>query len=253
MASPSWRARPPLSTVNSTPLLPLSKAEREWQRQKNTEGAHNPAIDAIMEMTGLEEVKAQVLRIKAKIDTTQRQGASLKDERFNVVLRGNPGTGKTTVARHYAKFLASVGIVPGDSFIEMTGSRLAHDGVRDIKEQIEEMRDEGGGAIFVDEAYQLTEGHNFCGGPVLDFLLGEMEKSAGEIVFIFAGYSKQMEKFFEHNPGLSSRVPYSLQFKDYTDLELLYMFGKLILKKYNGQMKVEGGMFGLYMRIAIRR
>lgn len=58
------------------------------------EGASNAHIDAIMEMTGLEEVKAQVLRIKAKIDVSQRQGTSVTDERFNVVLQGNPGTGE---------------------------------------------------------------------------------------------------------------------------------------------------------------
>lgn len=80
-----------------------------------------------------------------------------------------------------------------------------------------------------------------------------MDKTVGQIVFIFAGYNRQMEKFFEHNPGLPSRVPYSLQFSDYTDLEFLHMLDKLITKKYNKQMKVEGGTGGLYTRIAVRR
>ena len=111
----------------------------------------------------------------------------------------------------------------------------------------------GGGAIFVDEAYQLTGEHNFSGGQVLDFLLAEMENNVGKIVFILAGYNKQMEKLFEHNPGLTSRVPYSLQFSDYTDAELLHMLDKLVTKKYTSRMKVERGMFGLYMRIAVRR
>ena len=111
----------------------------------------------------------------------------------------------------------------------------------------------GGGAIFIDEAYQLTGEHNFSGGQVLDFLLAEMENNVGKIVFILAGYNKQMEKFFEHNPGLTSRVPYSLQFTDYEDPELLLMLDKLIKKKYKDQMKVEGGMYGLYMRVAVRR
>ena len=85
---------PRLSTENNDPPpLPLSKSEQEWQRQKDIEGADNEHIDAIMAMTGLEKVKEQVLRIKAKIDTSQRQGTSVKDERFNVSLLGNPGTG----------------------------------------------------------------------------------------------------------------------------------------------------------------
>ncbi|KZT74563.1 P-loop containing nucleoside triphosphate hydrolase protein [Daedalea quercina L-15889] len=247
-------ATPRLSTENRTPPpLPPSAAEKEWQRQKDIEGADNPSIDAIMEMTGLEKVKLQVLKIKAKIDTTRRQGTSVNEERFNIALLGNPGTGKTTVARHYAKFLASVDILPSDQFLETTGARLANDGVPGIKKQLENMLNAGGGTIFIDEAYQLTGEHNFSGSQVLDFLLAEMENNVGKIVFILAGYNKQMEKFFEHNPGLPSRVPYSLQFTDYEDPELMLMLDKRIKKKYQGRMKVEGGMYGLYVRVAVRR
>jgi hypothetical protein len=71
-----------------------SPSEEEWQRQKDMENANNDAIDTLMNMIGLENVKSQVLRIKAKIDTTQRQGVDMKDERFNAVFLGNPGTGK---------------------------------------------------------------------------------------------------------------------------------------------------------------
>ena len=70
-----------------------SSSKKEWQRQKEQENAHNPAIDKIMEMIGLEEVKAQVLRIKAKVDTSIRQGIDLKKERLGLILLGNPGTG----------------------------------------------------------------------------------------------------------------------------------------------------------------
>ncbi|KAI0085776.1 P-loop containing nucleoside triphosphate hydrolase protein [Irpex rosettiformis] len=235
------------------PSTERSPAEDDWRSQKEIDGASNESIDAIMAMTGLENVKAQVLRIKAKIDLAQRQGTTLKDERFNIVLLGNPGTGKTTVARHYAKFLTSVDVLPGDEFVETTGSRLANEGVPGIKKKLEDVLKAGGGAIFIDEAYQLTGSSNFGGGQVLDFLLAEMENNVGKLVFILAGYNRQMEKFFEHNPGLTSRVPYRLQFEDYTDSELHLMLERLIAKKYAGQMKVEGGMQGLYMRIAIRR
>lgn len=70
-----------------------SPSKKEWQRQKDQENAHNPAIDKIMEMIGLEKVKAQVLKIKAKVDTSVRQGIDLKKERLGLVLLGNPGTG----------------------------------------------------------------------------------------------------------------------------------------------------------------
>ena len=230
-----------------------SVSEKEWQRQKDVENESNDAIDSIMEMIGLEDVKAQVLKIKAKIEIALRQGTDLKDERLGVVLLGNPGTGKTTIARLYAKFLVSMGVLPGTAFIETTGSRIANDGVAGTKKHIEEIHNAGGGTLFLDEAYQLTEQQNYGGGQVLDFLLAEIENNVGKIVVILAGYNKQMEKFFEHNPGLPSRIPYSLQFEDYTDTELHQMLRLKVEKKYAKKMQVEGGMDGLYMRIVATR
>ncbi|KZP13920.1 P-loop containing nucleoside triphosphate hydrolase protein [Athelia psychrophila] len=233
--------------------LPESKAQVEWEYLKNIQGVSNDAIDGIMKLIGLEAVKSQVLGIHAKIETTKRQNTSMKDERFNIALLGNPGTGKTTVARLYAKFLTSVDVLPGNAFVETTGSRLANDGVAGVKKHIEDVVSQGGGTVFCDEAYQLTSEHNFQGRQVLDFLLAEMENQVGTIVFIFAGYNKEMEKFFEHNPGLASRVPHRLQFDDYTNAELLTMLEKKIDKKYGGRMNVERGIHGLYGRIAIQR
>ncbi|KAG2057924.1 P-loop containing nucleoside triphosphate hydrolase protein [Suillus hirtellus] len=245
--------QPGPSSTSPMNAVPTSAAHQDWLHQKQVNGEKNSAIDGIMELTGLEDVKAQVLRIKAHIDLMKRQGVPLNKERLNLVLLGNPGTGKTTVARLYAQFLESVQVLPGDAFIETTGSSLAHEGVGGAKKLIADAMKVGGGAIFIDEAYQLVSEHQHTGGQVLDFLLAEMENQVGTLVFILAGYSKQMEKFFEHNPGLPSRVPYTLKFADYTDPELLTMLEALIEKRYSGQMKVEDGIRGLYARIAVRR
>lgn len=85
------------SHINTCLVHNVSAAKTEWQRQKDQENASNLAIDKIMEMIGLEEVKSQVLRIKSKIDTSVRQGTDLKKERFGLVLLGNPGTGQTSL------------------------------------------------------------------------------------------------------------------------------------------------------------
>ncbi|KAF2085428.1 P-loop containing nucleoside triphosphate hydrolase protein [Saccharata proteae CBS 121410] len=245
---------PAITVAGANPSKPKRSASRdEWERQKRFENASNDAIDSLMDMTGLEDVKAQVLKIKARLDTAKRQGTDLSQERFGIVLLGNPGTGKTTVARHYARFLASIGVLPGGSFFETTGSRLANDGVSGARKHVEGITKAGGGAFFLDEAYQLSEGNNAGGTAVLDFLLAEVENQTGKIVFILAGYNKQMESFFKHNPGFTSRFPYTLQFADYTDEELLEMFGAIIAKKFRGKMKVEDGVDGLYARIVTRR
>jgi Cdc6-like AAA superfamily ATPase len=151
------------------------------------------------------------------------------------------------------KFLASVKVTPGDQFIETTGSRLANEGVDAIKKTVEGVVKAGGGVIFVDEAYQLTSGNSHGGGAVLDFLLAEMENQVGTIVFILAGYNREMEKFFEHNPGLKSRVPHQFQFMDYKDEELMSILESIVQNAFGGRMKVEDGIHGLYVRILIRR
>ena len=149
--------------------------------------------------------------------------------------------------------MADVKAIPGNAFIETTGARLAQEGVDEAKKLIQGAVSAGGGAIFVDEAYQLTNGNSHGGPAVLDFLLAEMENNRGTLVFILAGYNKEMEKFFEHNPGLKSRVPYQFTFADYKDEELMVMFEAMIKKTYSGRMVFEDGMEGLYSRIAIRR
>ena len=154
----------------------------------------------------------------------------------------------------YARILASLWALPGSCFEETTGARLANEGVTGAKKLLEGILSAGGGTLFLDEAYQLTEVHNEgAGRPVLDFLLAEMENNVGKILFIFAGYNKNMEKFFEHNPGLKSRVPYTMQFADYEDGELLWILQQYIDKRYNGRMTIEGGKDGLFMRILVRR
>uniref|UniRef100_D8QIN5 AAA+ ATPase domain-containing protein n=1 Tax=Schizophyllum commune (strain H4-8 / FGSC 9210) TaxID=578458 RepID=D8QIN5_SCHCM len=228
-------------------------SEDDWAHRKAVEGKSNEHVDRIMALVGLEAVKQQVLSVMDKIEVVQQQGTSLKDQRFNVAFLGNPGTGKTTVARHYAKFLTSMNVLPGDVFLETTGSQLASEGQDGVKKKIEAVLKAGGGAIFVDEAYQLTTDYDSGGRLVLDLMLAEMENHTGKLLFILAGYNKEMEKFFEHNPGLKSRVPQQFQFEDYSDEQLMDIMERRLVEKYRGRLVVEDGMRGLYSRVAIRR
>ncbi|CAG1980975.1 unnamed protein product [Fusarium graminearum] len=239
--------------ASAPPVDVISSAASEWKHMKEVEGARNAALDKLMGMIGLESVKDQLLSIKSSIDTKIRQGFSLGDERWSCSLLGNPGTGKTTVARIYAEFLSSVGAVAGSCFQEVTGSKLANMGVSGCEKLIEKVNNDGGGCVFIDEAYQLSSGNSPGGKAVLDYLLAEVENSRGKIVFVLAGYNKEMETFFSHNPGIPSRFPIEMKFEDYEDDELLKILQLQIHRKFNGTMTVAEGVDGLFCRIAARR
>lgn len=230
-----------------------SEARDDWEWQKKYEGTENEALDSLVPMIGLESVKQQFLAIKAKVDTVVRQNISLNGERFGAVLLGNPGTGKTTVARYYSKFLVEVGALPGGHFVESSGSALANEGVSACKAHIDDILEAGGGVFFIDEAYQLVSGNSSGGKAVMDYLLAEIENLTGKVVFVLAGYHKQMEAFFSHNPGIPSRIPIRMEFQDYEDRELQQIFCQYVDKKYSGRMKIEDGINGLYVRIVARR
>ncbi|KAK0667681.1 putative AAA family ATPase [Cercophora samala] len=231
-----------------------SEAKAEWEFLKQSEpGTYSKALDELMAMIGLEDVKQEFLNIKSKVDTALRQDVSLAKERFSCSMLGNPGTGKTTVARLYAEFLTELCVIPGNCFEEKTGAGLANMGVSGCTKLIDGILNAGGGVLFIDEAYQLTSGNNPGGGAVLDYLLAEVENQRGKIVFVLAGYSKQMESFFAHNPGLPSRFPVDMTFADYTDDEILRILELKINQRYNGGMDCADGLRGLYCRIVSRR
>ncbi|KFA80339.1 hypothetical protein S40288_08438 [Stachybotrys chartarum IBT 40288] len=231
----------------------LSNARSEWEFLKNQENSANEALDQLMKLIGLESVKETFLDAKSGIDTKIRQGVSLTNERFSCTLLGNPGTGKTTVARLWGKFLTIAGAIPGETFEETTGSKLASNGVPGCEKLLEKIKDDGGGVLFIDEAYQLSSGNNPGGKAVLDYLLAEVENLRGKVTFILAGYSKQMESFFAHNPGFPSRFPITMKFQDYSDDELLRILTRQLMQKFNGAMQVEGGLDGRLINIVAER
>lgn len=146
-----------------------------------------------------------------------------------------------------------MGVLSGQFFEETTGSKLATMGSKGCQQLIDNVLDNGGGVIFIDEAYQLSSGNSPGGAAVLDFLLAEVENRRSQIVFVLAGYGKQMESFFAHNPGFPSRFPLTMKFDDYSDEELLDIFALQINTRFKSRMRVEDGLHGLYARVAMRR
>jgi SpoVK/Ycf46/Vps4 family AAA+-type ATPase len=224
--------------VNEGP--PPSKAAQAWQdrvaQHKAAPNKKGPtpstAVDALMKLTGLEEVKSRIVEMYDRVVIAKEQGTSAAS--YNIRLDGNPGTGKTTVARLYCKFLVEMGELPEECTIkETSGSKLITDGVRGLTTLLEGMKEEGGGVVFVDETYQLNPQADKTGAQVLDFILTQSEKLQGEygkIVWIFAGYTGKMDKLFEHNPGLPSRFPDPVVFQDYSDAELMNIMLNLMAR-----------------------
>ena len=214
----------------TTPKLEIDQKWRMIISKQPSGKSPSPAMDALLGLSSLGTVKEKFLEIYDSVTLAKEQGRDLTSSNFNSLFYGNPGTGKTTVAQLFAQFLIEMKLLPGEcEILKKTGSELINAGVNDLKKGLESMRDEhGGGVIFVDEAYQLdsTEGHR-----ILDFILGHSEKFKGDfgkLVWIFAGYTKNMEKLLEHNVGLPSRFPNKFLFEDYEDPELLAIFQGLM-------------------------
>jgi SpoVK/Ycf46/Vps4 family AAA+-type ATPase len=146
-----------------------------------------------------------------------------------------------------------------DKFWHKSGAQLLNMGAQEVESEITQMTNNKGGVVFIDETYQLTSPNSSgAGTTILDIVLTKMEEDFAKTAFAFAGYNKDMQSFFEHNQGLRSRIPYTLQFEDFSEADLLRILIDKIRAKYgvyeeNCKMKVKDGLHGKFMRIAIRR
>lgn len=235
--------------ANAWPTV-SSKAKQEWEDRKKSRDEENVHLDAIMDFIGLESVKTKMLEIKTLVDTARRQDVNLTKERFNTVLVGNSGTGKTTLAKLYAKFLSSLELAD-DFLVTSSGSKLVYEGINELKVAINAIDERG--VVFIDDAHILRPDISSTGRKVLDYLVTEMDRLQGQVIFIFTGSGKDMETFMTHNRSLQSRVPFTISFDDYQDVELLQILEKQLHDKFSGKMKVDKGSNGVYMRIVARR
>lgn len=169
--------------TNAWPTV-SSKAKQEWEERKKSRDEFNSHLDGIMDFIGLESVKAKMLEIKTLVDTARRQEVNLSKERFNTVLVGNSGTGKTSLAKHYAKFLSSLELAE-DNLATSSGSKLVYEGINELKNTISQIDERG--VVFIDDAHILRPDISSTGRKVLDYLVTEMDRLQGQVIFIFTG------------------------------------------------------------------
>jgi len=183
-------------------------------------------LDALI---GLVPVKAAVRRLIAvQLVNTERREAGLPEVNasLHVVFTGNPGTGKTTIARIIARLYGSIGLVSRGHVIEVSRADLVAGYVGQTALKVQEVVDRAiGGVLFIDEAYALaTEGSGEFGAEAVAMLVKLMEDHRDDLAVIVAGYPLEMRQFIDSNPGLRSRFTHYIDFPDYSPPELVLVF-----------------------------
>mgnify|MGYP003252605658 FL=1 len=220
--------------------------------------AYTGALDAIRaeinELVGLAPVKEYVFGLADNLQVQQRRAAAgLKTASLSMhmIFTGNPGTGKTTIARLVAKYLKAIGALKGGQLVEVTRADLVGRYTGHTAPLTNSVIESAlGGVLFIDEAYSLYRGEQDSFGlEAIDTLVKGMEDHRDELVVILAGYTKEMETFLTANSGLASRFPNKIEFPDYTAEELLQI--TQVLAKNKGYTLAEActePLLGYYAR-----
>ena len=220
--------------------------------------AYTGALDAIRaeinELVGLAPVKEYVFGLADNLQVQQRRAAAgLKTASLSMhmIFTGNPGTGKTTIARLVARYLKAIGALKGGQLVEVTRADLVGRYTGHTAPLTNSVIESAlGGVLFIDEAYSLYRGEQDSFGlEAIDTLVKGMEDHRDELVVILAGYTREMETFLTANSGLASRFPNRIEFPDYTAVELLQI--TQVIAKNKGYTLAEActePLLGYYAR-----
>lgn len=204
----------------------------EYEKEKTNE----EIFEELNELVGLDNVKQMLKDLVSLIEfkNKTKDKIKIKDTNLHMVFLGNPGTGKTTVARMIAGILYNLKYIDQNKLIEVSAKDLVAEYVGQTGPKTMAVIEKAmGGVLFIDEAYSLASkpGENSSfNEEAIATLIQAMENYRDNLVVIFAGYSKEMQAFLNSNSGIVSRIGYTLDFKDYTVDELITIFKSMIKK-----------------------
>lgn len=213
----------------------------DFEKSEHVEVSEVNPVEQLEELIGLSEVKQKVKEISDYVESQlRRKNLGLISEPLCLHMSyvGNPGTGKTTVARIMGKILNKLGVLSTGNFVEVSrediiGKYVGHTAIKTA----EKIKEAVGGVLFIDEAHSLnSESKIDYGYEAVSTIVKKMEDLRESIVVIFAGYQKEMESFIIMNPGLRDRVQFKLEFEDYKPTELLEIWQKFL---NDSQYKIE--------------
>lgn len=189
-------------------------------------------MNELNSLIGLGKVKEDVKELVNLLCTNrlrQENGLQVAPTSLHLVFRGNPGTGKTTVARLLGKIYKSIGVLSKGHLIETDRTGLVGQYIGHTEEKTQKLIESAmGGVLFIDEAYSLAgKGEKDFGNEAVEVLLKQMEDRRDQFIVIVAGYNNEMDKFIRSNPGLESRFNKYIDFEDYSTFELYDIFNKM--------------------------
>ena len=192
-------------------------------------------LNELDEFIGMRSVKNSIRRLAVQSMFMKQRAAmgagKVQQMAMNFILTGNPGTGKTSIARKMGEILQSMDILPTSRVIEASRATLVGKYMGETPKIVNSMCDKAmGGILFIDEAYTLSDGGDQYGKEAIDTLMKRMEDDRGKFVVIAAGYKDKMDEFLQMNAGLASRFTHKLHIEDYNEDELLAIFKQMAQK-----------------------
>lgn len=214
-----------MTVKNDIPVITIKEEDIQMSRSRNSSEELEEVNRELSEIIGLDEVKAYITSLQSLVAMQQKrreQGMKTATLSKHMIFTGNPGTGKTTIARLISRYMKAIGALTQGQLVEVSRSDLVAQYVGQTAPlTMSVIKSAIGGVLFIDEAYSLHRGKDDAFGlECIDTLVKAMEDNRDNLIVILAGYKKEMSVFLESNSGLKSRFPNIINFKDYTGEEL---------------------------------